>query len=142
MKNMAFNEKSAWAMLVALGLAAVVYVGPLLAAFLSAGQVVPPAPVAILFVIVLIVLSILTHILVALSNPSEATETRDERDRSAILFAGHWSGIVLGFGVIMSLLSYLGLRSGDILFHGVFVSLILASLIEYALKIIAYRRVT
>ncbi|GLQ20109.1 hypothetical protein ACFFUB_03800 [Algimonas porphyrae] len=141
MGHMSFNEKSAWAMILALGLASVVYLGPVLSAWFRAGVIIPPAPFVIAFTVVVIILSIITHIIVALSNPSEATETRDERDRAVIHFAGHWSGIVFAVGVITCLLNYLVFPNGDLMFHGIFISLIIASLIEYGLRLFSYRRV-
>lgn len=141
MRHTAFNEKSAWAMIIALSLASVVYVKPVLSAWLGEGVIIPPTPFVIAFTVVVIILSIVMHIIVALSNPSEASETRDERDRAVIHFAGHWSGIVFAVGVITCLLNYLIFRDGDLMFHGIFISLIIASLLEYALRLIAYRRV-
>ncbi|MEM9600962.1 MAG: hypothetical protein AAF926_08060 [Pseudomonadota bacterium] len=140
MKDMEFNAKSAWAMIVALSIAGLFYVVPVLLVLFGAGGVLPPGPLAIGFVVILIVISIIAHVIIALSNVSEATETRDERDRAFLHFAGHWSGIALAIGVIASLLTYLLLAQGDMLFHMILTSLILASLVEYVLIIIAYRQ--
>ena len=139
MKNLSFNEKSAWAMIVALLGAGGLYTGSVLSAFFTAGGILPPGRLAILFVVLLVLISIVTHIAVAISAPSEAEETRDERDKTALHFAGNWSGIALGIGTITSLLAYLVVRDGDLLFHCMFLSLIVASLVDYVMRLIAYR---
>jgi hypothetical protein len=137
---MTFNEKSAWSMILILFLVGAIYVRSIAEAFFQMGEILPPGRMAIIAVVAIIALSILFHIIVAISNPSDANEALDERDKIAMQFAGYWSGIALGVCVVGSLLAYLLLRSGDLLFHFVFLSLVLASLFEYGLLIFAYRR--
>ena len=140
MKNLSFHEKSAWAMIVVLGLASFLYFRPVLEALIAEGVILPPGRLAIMFVIVVVILAIVTQIIAALSNPADASEKLDERDIAAKNFAGHWSGIALGVGVVGSLMAYLILRSGDLMFHTVFAALVVSSLVEYILTIFAYRR--
>ncbi len=93
------------------------------------------------FFIAVIILSIIIQGVLAVTNRGEARKPADERERVAIWRAGHWSGSVLGVGVILSTLVY-GLHGGGVsnLFNGVVASLIVAQFAQYAFQIFFLRR--
>ena len=73
-------------------------------------------------------------------DPKEASAPADERERPILDKAGSWSGTVLGVGCVASILHYLQHGSGDLLFHTIFLSLILSSLAEFAFQLWLFRR--
>lgn len=139
-KTMAFQEKSAWVMSIALLVAGGIYFGVVGQLSSGAGQLVPPnVPFVTGYTIVLVIAAVLGHIVVAAMSPSEANADLDERDRKIQTRAEAISGYVLGFGVIACLGYYLWMREGDVLFYGILLFLMLSQLVEYALKIWFYR---
>ena len=84
--------------------------------------------------------SIVVQIILALSSPKEANAPADERERIIQQRAGHWSGIVLATGVVLSLGHYLARGDGNMLFHLAMASLIVAQIAEYAIHILLVRR--
>lgn len=137
---MAFQEKSAWVMLVALVLGGVFYFGAVNAMTVEFGQLAPPVlPSVVLYTIILCLIAILGHIAIAIFSPKDANTPLDEREKTIFVRAGHISGYFLGAGVILSLGIYLFARNGDALFYGVFASLMIAQLAEFALRIFYYR---
>ena len=137
---MAFQEKSAWIMTLALLIGGLFYFG--LVVLISNGmeQLAPPLlPLIVIYTIILVALAIVGHVLIAIMTPKEANAPLDERERQIQYRAGHWSGYVIGFGVIVSLGSYLFTRNGDLLFYAVFASLMLSALTEYVSQIVLYR---
>ncbi|MEO0574018.1 MAG: hypothetical protein AAF004_01055, partial [Pseudomonadota bacterium] len=107
---------------------------------MALGNLAPPTlPLLIKYTIILIVFAVVGHIIVALARPSEADDMVDERDRVVIDKAGHWSGYILGFGVISGLFMYMFSYSGSVLFYTVFGSLMLAQFAEYVFQIVLYR---
>ncbi|MEQ8558826.1 MAG: hypothetical protein RIB03_10965 [Henriciella sp.] len=138
---MSFNEKSAWVMAVVLVIAAVWYFKIVAAASAALGEVAPPLlPLVAGYIILIIILSITAHILVAVTKPSEADDTMDERDRIIANRAGSFSGVLLGIGVLAGLGRYLFDYDGNMLFHIVFGAMMVAQLGEYGAKIWYYRR--
>lgn len=137
---MSFHEKSAWAMGLILIAGMVFYFNTV--AGMSAGLdgVAPPVlPVVVVYVIVIVVLSIAGHIMIAISKPSEADDTMDERDKLIAARAGNVSGVVLAVGLLGALGIYLFNYDGNLLFHAAFGSLMLSQITEYAARIIYYR---
>ena len=105
------------------------------------GVIAPPVmPTLVLFTVGLIFISILGHIIIAILSPKEANAPRDERELEIIQRASHLSGIIFSVGVLCSLMAYLVLYSGVLLFYGVFFSLIISQMSEYLLHIILHRR--
>lgn len=138
---MSFHEKSAWVMATVLLAGAGFYFRTVASMSAELGAIAPPVlPVVIVYVVAIILLSIFGHILVAVSKPSEADDTMDERDRIISSRAGAFSGVLLGIGVITSLGHYLFYYDGNLLFHMAFGALMLAQLGEYAARIVMYRR--
>lgn len=136
---MSFREKSAWVMAL-LMTGAGLYYWYILAAASQAIGATAPAAIVLGFVILVVIGSIIVQILLALSSPKEANSPADERERRVQLSAGHWSGVVLAIGAVLSLGHYLVRADGNMLFHLVMASLIVAQIAEYAIQIILVRR--
>jgi hypothetical protein len=137
---MPFSEKSAWVMTLALLVGTVCYVGVVGAMSVELGRVAPPLlPIVAVFAGILTVLAAVGHAVIAALRPREATTTLDERERAIVVRASHRAGIVLGAGSITALGVYLFTYDGDLLFHGVFASLVLAQLAEYGMQIVLHR---
>jgi len=137
---MPFKEKSAWIMaflLISVG-AAYFYV----VAFISSesGQLATPLlRLIVLYTVCIVILSVIGHTVIAILAPKDANAATDERERSILDRAGHYSSYFTGVGVVMSLGAYLFLRSGDLLFYTVFASLMVGQIMEYVFQIIFYR---
>lgn len=132
---MSFREKSAWIM------GAIMLVTGLFYADLIAGA--PAAPMAgplIPFVLAVTVLSIIGQAIIGIAWPREANTPADEREAIAIDRAGHWSGNLLGLGVIGAIAFFAMGHQGNLVMHGLVLALIVASLVEYALQIWFFRR--
>lgn len=137
---MPFHEKSAWIMGLALAGASAVYIGVVAALSRELGGLAPPIlPLVIVFTVFLTLVAIVGHLVIALLAPKEADAGLDERERLLVRIAGHRSGYVLATGVALALGAYLVSRDGDVLFYGVFASLVVAQLAEYAWQIVLYR---
>ena len=54
--------------------------------------------------------------------------------------AGNWSGLVLGAGCIMALGNYLLHANGNLLFHGILLSLLVATVAESGFQLWLFRR--
>jgi hypothetical protein len=138
---MSFREKSAWLMVISLGLASVAYAAIVVSLSNAMGSLLPPLwPFLVVFTVALTVLAAGSHIFIALLAPKDAVAAADERDRAIGARAGAWSGYVFAAGVALSLALYLLARNGDALFYGVFGSWVLAQISEYAFEIALYRR--
>jgi uncharacterized membrane protein (DUF485 family) len=138
---MAFQEKSAWIMALALLAGGVFYFALVASLSSEAGALAPPLlPQIIAYTAVLVGIAILGHIVAAAMKPREANSDPDERERLIVVRAGHLSSYILGVGVLLSLGMYLFGLGGNALFYGVFGSLMLAQLGEYLLRIFFYRR--
>lgn len=137
---MAFNEKSAWVMTVSLLIGGVFYFGLVTAMSAAIGQLAHPIlPLVVIYTVILIVFAVIGHIAIAALSPKEANAPLDERERRIIERSGHVSGYIFGIGVVLSLGTYLLFHSGDILFYGVFASLMIGQLAEYVVQIFLFR---
>lgn len=137
---MSFREKSAWVMAAVTIAAGLYYLNLLLAG--SDGHGATPAPVGIFvsYTIAVVVASVAAQVVLAVLSPREASAPADERERPLLRAAGSWAGVVLGFGAVTSLLTFLVLRDGNLLFHMVLGSLIVSQVAEYAFQIALFRR--
>jgi len=137
---MPFHEKSAWIMSLALLLGGALYFAAVAAMSSAAGELVPPVlPAVIVYTFLLVIVAVAGHIVAAVFAPKEANAPLDEREKRIADRAGHLSGYVLGAGVLAALGFYLFSYDGNALFYGVFASLMLSQLAEYALQIFFYR---
>lgn len=140
--DISFREGSAWIMAGACLLSGIVYFGITAAIFRDTGQLVPPIVPFIVAVIVLTIAAIVGNVLAALLDPRSANAAEDERDRWIALKASHVSGLILGFGLIISLLLNLLAVDNARLFHMIFASLLVSQITEYGLCIIGYRKLS
>ena len=137
---MSFQEKSAWVMSLALAIGGMFYFTTVSGLSAEINQLAPPIiPAIVVYTLILIIISILGHIAIAVFSPRDADAPLDEREREIFSRSGNFAGYVFGFGVIMSLGMYLFSYSGDALFYGVFASLMISQLAEYAARIFLYR---
>ncbi|NVK89393.1 MAG: hypothetical protein HWE13_14750 [Gammaproteobacteria bacterium] len=138
---MSFQEKSAWAMILALTLAGAIYFSSVIHLSLEIGEIIPPLlPSLVIYTVIVVAMAAGSHIVIALLNPKEANAKLDERERAIFDRAGHWSGVVLGFGVVMALGWYLFSYDGHLMFYAILLTLMVAQLIEYFLRIAFYKR--
>jgi len=145
MSKLSFYEKSAWGTLVVLALLGGLYfervVGLARADALSAETVVP---MAIIFTIFLVAALVAFHAMIAISDQPEA---EDERDRRIGRRAAYWSGHAMGvgvFSVIFLILAASGLDRPElatplVIVHALMAVVLVAELIDLALRIIFYR---
>ncbi|MEW4448321.1 hypothetical protein [Qipengyuania sp. JC766] len=131
---MSFREKSAWVMEFVV-LATGLFYADLIIGAPDAPFIGPLIP----YVLAVIVLSIVVQTVLGIASPREANAPADERERMAIDRAGHWSGTVLGLGVITAVGFYAAGADGTLLAHMVVGALILSALAEYALQIVFFR---
>ncbi|MCH9695305.1 MAG: hypothetical protein K0U72_12415 [Gammaproteobacteria bacterium] len=137
---MSFQEKSAWIMSLALALGGAFYFVTVSAMSAEINQLAPPTIGAVVvYTLILIALAIIGHVAIAVFAPKEANASLDERERMIFARAGNFAGYVFGFGVILSLGMYLVSYSGNALFYGVFASLMIGQLSEYAARVFLYR---
>jgi len=135
---MSFREKSAWVMAGVMILAGLWYLKAVVGAAGAVGAA--PAGMFAAFTILVVAGSVAAQVLLALLSPKEANAPADERERPLLQRAGHWSGLVLGFGAVTSLLAFLVLADGNLLFHMILGSLIVSQVAEYAFQIALFRR--
>ena len=137
---MAFQEKSAWVMLLALLVSALFYVSIVAAMSEGLGHLASPGLSTLVgYTIVLVAICAIGHIVIAIFAVKDADAPLDEREKIIVQRAAHLSSYVLGAGVIMALILFLFFKNGNLLFYAVFMSLILAQIVEYTLHIFFYR---
>lgn len=136
---MSFREKSAWVMALLMIAVGLCYWRTVSAASQAIGSTAPAA-VVFSFVVLVVVGSIVVQTVLALSAPREANAGADERERRVEAKAGHWAGVLLAVGAVLSLGHFLMRADGNMLFHLVMASLIVAQIAEYAFQIILVRR--
>jgi uncharacterized membrane protein YozB (DUF420 family) len=106
----------------------------------SFGELAPPTiPIIIVYTIILMVVAILCHIATAIFAANEANASSDERERKIFDRAAHLSSYVLATGVVLSLGFYLISYDGNMLFYGVFGSLMISQIAKYAFQVYLYR---
>lgn len=137
---MAFREKSAWVMAAVMGVTGLYYLYLLLGAGRALGAA-PPAEVSAAYVVFVVVGSVVAQIgLAVLSRPSEVEAPADEREAPLLHKAGARSGVVLATGLVCALGMFLWKRDGDMLFHLVLGSLIVAQIAEFLMQAVMLRR--
>ena len=136
---MAFNEKSAWVMVLALGLGMGFYVSMVTATGPDGARLAEPGSTVVGLTILLVVVAVAGHALIAAFAGNEANAPLDEREQQIVDRAARNSGFVLPGGIVFALAIYLFTSNGDLLFYLAFSSLILGHLAEYILRIVFYR---
>ncbi len=138
---MSFREKSAWITLITLIVLTLFYLTHLPPAWLLE----PPGGfmfhVLTIGVAAFVVIEIVAHVIVAIRAPRDAQAPRDERERLIALKATSIAAYVyavlsLGSGFT---LVHLGASAIGVCF-GVFLSFIVAEIVNYAARIVYYRR--
>ena len=138
--DLSFREKSAWAMGALFLAITAFYLIDVQPISWREGLAPPVDRHFMKIMIATIVGSIIIQSVLASRNPKEADSPADERERLALARAGNLSGIILGFGSVAALMNYLVHSNGDLLFHGILISLLVSTIAESALQIYFFRR--
>ncbi|WP_417664278.1 hypothetical protein [Pseudidiomarina donghaiensis] len=137
---MAFKEKSAWLMLIATMLVGLYMTYAVVQTYMELQQVPAVLPVFIKLTVTLIILSVIGQIVLAIANRKQAEQKADEREKVFIRRGQAVAGGVLAFGVVASLIHFLFLSDGNLLFYSCLLSLVVAQVVEYAVQIVSFRR--
>jgi hypothetical protein len=137
---MPFREKSAWVMGIFFLVVLAYYVAKVQPISWRTGTATPPFGPAVWLASVTIVGSIIIQAVIGSKNPREAAAPADERERQILARSSHHSGVLLGFGCIAALINYLVHSNGDLLFHGIILSLLFSAVVECALQVFFFRR--
>ena len=135
---MSFQTKSAWVMALVMTGAGLYYLQLVREASVAAGGTAPPAT-AIGYVFVVVAASVVAQVVLAVLWRSEAQAPTDERERLIQQRAGAWSGHILASLAVLSLGHFLLYADGNMLFHSIMASLIVAQIGEYVLHIVFER---
>lgn len=140
-RNTPFREKTAWAMTAILIGGAAYYFHMVVSATRALGQTAPPLIGFVIGYVVLIVIaaSVVMTVL-AIATPGEANAPADERETIIADRAGNWSGYVMVVPALGALWHYAANGDGNLLFHLVFLSLMLGQIADYVFQIVLYRR--
>jgi hypothetical protein len=138
---MSFREKTAWAMALILIAGAIFYFDKVARITDAIGQTAPPIiGLVVAYVVVTIIASIATMIALAILSPREAEAPADEREQRILDKAGHWSGYVLAVPLLGAMWHFAVNGDGNMLFHLIFLALMLSQIAEYVFQIVLYRR--
>jgi hypothetical protein len=139
-QDISFREKSAWAMGALVLAVTIFYLIDVQPISWREGVAPPVDRHFIKITIATIIGSILIQSWLAARNPKEADAPADERERLALARAGNLSGFILAFGSVAALMNYLVHANGDLLFHGILLSMLVSTVAESALQIFYFRR--
>ncbi len=140
-RNTPFREKTAWAMAAILIGGAAFYLNLVISASRALGQTAPPLiGFVIAYVVVIVIASVVLMSALAAISPSEANAPADEREKVIGDKAGNWAGYVMVVPALGALWHYAVNMDGNMLFHLVFLSLMLGQVAEYIFQIVLYRR--
>lgn len=137
---MSFREKSAWVMAALTAAAGLYYLRLLLGAAHAPGAAAPPLGMFVAYTLLVVFGSVAAQAALALLSPRDAAAPADERERPLLQRAGNWSGRLLAAGAVVSLLFFLVRGDGNLLFHMLLGSLIVAQVAEYGFQIALFRR--
>lgn len=140
LKDASFREKSALAMLILWLLVTAFYIVEMEPWNWSMHRIHAPMKPLVVTTIAIIIGSIIVQAVLAARDPKEASAPADERERPILHQASAWSGTVLAIGCVASILHYLQHGSGDLLFHTIFLSLILSAMSEFVFQLWLFRR--
>lgn len=138
---MSFREKSAWAMALILIGGAIFYFDKVARLSQALGQTAPPiVGLVVAYVVVIVIASIIIMSVLAISAGKEADAPADEREKIIADKAGNWAGYVIAVPALGGLWHYAVNMDGNMLFHLIFLSLMLGQIAEYVFQIVLYRR--
>lgn len=141
LRNTPFREKTAWAMAAILTGGAAFYLNLVISASQALGRTSPPfIGFVIAYVAVIVIASVAVMSVLAGTAPREAGAPADERETIIADKAGKWSGYVMAAAAFGSLWHYSVQGDGNMLFHLVFLSLMLGQIADYVFQIVLYRR--
>lgn len=139
--NTPFREKTAWAMASVLTGGAAFYLHLVISASQALGRTAPPViGFVIAYVVVIVIASVAAMSVLAGTSPREADAPADERETIIADKAGNWSGYVMAVPALGALWHYAVNGDGNMLFHLVFLALMLGQIAEYLFQIVLYRR--
>lgn len=140
-RDASFREKCACAMAVVLTVAGAYYVSEVIGASAALGETAPPdMHLVLIYVVMIVIASIVVTSVLATSAGKEAGAPADERERLIQHKAGNWAGYVLAVPVVSGLFHYSVNGDGDLLFHLVFLSLLLSQIADYVFQVVLFRR--
>jgi hypothetical protein len=140
-RNTPFREKTAWAMAAVLTGGAAFYLHLVISASQALGRTAPPViGFVIAYVVVIVIASVAAMSVLAGTSPREADAPADERETIIADKAGNWSGYVMAVPALGALWHYAVNGDGNMLFHLVFLALMLGQIAEYLFQIVLYRR--
>ena len=140
-RNTPFREKTAWAMAAILTGGAAFYLHLVISASQALGRTAPPViGFVIAYVVVIVIASVAAMSVLAGTSPREADAPADERETIIADKAGNWSGYVMAVPALGALWHYAVNGDGNMLFHLVFLALMLGQIAEYLFQIVLYRR--
>jgi len=138
---MSFREKSAWITLIALILLTLFFIThlppPLTLAPLG-GWVFQVLAIG---VVAFVVIEVIAHVIVAVRSPRDARAPRDERERLIALKGtniGAYAYVVLSLGSVFVVV-HLGANAIGVAYC-VFLSFVIAQVVNYAARVLYYRR--
>ncbi|KTG28791.1 hypothetical protein AWR38_11820 [Idiomarina sp. WRN-38] len=137
---MAFKEKSAWLMLIATLVVGFYMTYSVVQTYMELQQVPAVLPVFIKLTVTLIIFSVIGQVVLAIANRKQSEQKADEREKVFIRRGQAAAGGVLAVGVVASLLHFLVLNDGNLLFYSCLLSLVVAQVVEYAVQITSFRR--
>jgi hypothetical protein len=135
-----FREKSAALMLLLWLLVTGVYLVQMEPWTWSLHSINAPMKPVVVATLGMIIGSIIIQATLGIRSPKEAQAPADERERRILDRSAAWGGWILGFLAITSMLHYLQHQHGNLLFHTLFLSLLLAEIAEQAIRIVLFRR--
>ena len=138
---MSFREKSAWITLITLVVLTLFYVTHLPPTWILN----PPSGwmfhVLAVGVIAFVVIEIVAHVIVAIRAPRDAQAPRDERERLIALKATSIAAYVYAILSLGSVFAAIHLGANELgVFYCVFLSFVLAEIVNYAARVVYYRR--
>lgn len=117
------------------------YLNMVISASRALGQTAPLiVGFMIAYVVVIVMASVVLMSALAATSPREANAPADECEKIIGDRAGNWSGCVIVVPALGALWHYAANGDGNMLFHLVFLSLMLGQIATYVFQIICYRQ--
>jgi Ca2+/Na+ antiporter len=136
---MSFREKSAWITLIAILLVSVMF-------FLHGPDIFDPSPsmwtlhIAALSIAAFIVIEVVAYVVLYLRYPKDARTPKDEREQLIALKATRLAAYVYVAGSFLVILASIHVGSGPTVGYFVLMAFVIAEIVNYAARIIYYRR--